>query len=240
VIAAGRCRHGAPEFARILLLSEQRLVAAAIARLLSDAPLSATVDIHLGAAPLEDVASYDLVVCQLLERASRVRLMASMTGLAPLAPVVVLDDVGEEATLSEFLERGASGVLTNDCSYPELLDCINETLSGSRWIGSSVIAWLIRSATPGANLRARRLTIANSEGGSESLTNAERAILDAVASGMTAAQAARARSISIHTVRNHLASAYRKLRVHSRAQAVLAARALDARHSDVRDVQPIA
>jgi len=217
--------------ARILLLTEQRLVAAAIARLLAGAPLSAAVDVHSGPPSLEEVEGYDLVLCPLLERAERLRLMASMSGMAPLAPIVVLDDVGQEASLSAFLELGASGVLTNDCSLSELLACINETLSGSRWIGSGVFDWLISSASPGGGSRGhRRPRLVESDMGSrEGLTKAERAVLAAVGSGMSPAQVAQARSISVHTVRNHLAGAYRKLRVHSRAQAVLASAKLDDR-----------
>jgi DNA-binding NarL/FixJ family response regulator len=224
VIAGGKSRYAVPGIARILLISEQRLVAAAIERVLVDPPLSAVVDIRPEPPPLDDVEGYDLVVCQVLGPATRMHVSEAIPAMAGLAPVIALDNAGQEATLGVFLQRGASGVLTNDCSSSELLACIDETLRGSRWIGSTVQEWLIRSASAGGRVRdrhARRLDETD-VGSTFYLTAAERRVLEAIASGLTPAQVASARSNSVHTVRNHLANAYRKLRVHSRTQAVLA------------------
>ncbi|HEY8738137.1 MAG TPA: LuxR C-terminal-related transcriptional regulator [Candidatus Dormibacteraeota bacterium] len=233
MIAGGKCRYAAPGFARILLISEQRLVAAAIERLLADPPLSAVVDIRPAPPPLEDVEGYDLVVCQVLEPAIRMHVRAAIPAMAGLAPIIALDNAGQEATLGDFLQRGASGVLTNDSSSAELLACIDETLRGSRWIGSTVQDWLIRSASAGGRVRGRHAHRLDETDVASTfyLTAAERRVLEAIASGMTPAQVASARSNSVHTVRNHLANAYRKLRVHSRTQAVLAVMLTDGRHT---------
>jgi DNA-binding NarL/FixJ family response regulator len=229
VIVGANCRHAAPGLARILLISEQRLVGAAIARLLMDAPLSAMVDVLPIPPAVEDVEGYDLVLCQVLEPASRAYISAAIAGMARRAPLVVLDNAGQEASLGEFLQRGASGVLTNDCSSSELLSCVDQALNGSRWIGSTVQDWLIRSArpSPGAGGGRRHRLDGSGADSRANLTAAERRVLEAIASGMTPAQVAKARSNSVHTVRNHLANAYRKLRVHSRAQAVLETVRLD-------------
>ena len=53
------------------------------------------------------------------------------------------------------------------------------------------------------------------------LTARERQILELMCRGFTDARIADALGLSHHTVRNHLASVYRKLRVHRRSAAVI-------------------
>lgn len=53
------------------------------------------------------------------------------------------------------------------------------------------------------------------------LTAREREILELMCRGLTDARIADALGLSPHTVRNHLASVYRKLRVHRRSAAVI-------------------
>jgi len=54
------------------------------------------------------------------------------------------------------------------------------------------------------------------------LTAAERAVLDAVAAGMSNGEIARARKTSVRTIANQIASLFRKLRVGSRHELVAA------------------
>ena len=59
------------------------------------------------------------------------------------------------------------------------------------------------------------------------LTSREAAVLRLIAHGCTYSQAADRLGISLHTVASHIKNAYRKLKVHSAAEAVM--RAVDLR-----------
>ena len=60
----------------------------------------------------------------------------------------------------------------------------------------------------------------------DGLTDREREVLQLVSKGYSVPQAAKALEISPNTAHTHIKSVYRKLKVASRAEAVLAARAL--------------
>jgi DNA-binding NarL/FixJ family response regulator len=216
----------APISARILLLTDQSLVGSAIARLLEQQPLSATVQVRVGG--FEEAAqadSHDLIVCCLLTPASLDAAVASLTGSRPAVPVLVMAEAGQEPMLAACLRAGAAGVLSHSCTPADFYACAYAILGGGQWIGRDVVEWLLKRAHHADDAQGRPAAKRGcGMGRRRLLTESERSILDALAKGMSPAQIAVSRSNSEHTVRNHLTSAYRKLGVHSGREAVAVSR----------------
>lgn len=125
--------------------------------------------------------------------------------------VTLLDQLGApfEAARSRF---ALADVLTGDEERAELLAALErfEALGAAPWI-DQVRA---RLGAPGARVRRRPAPAAL-------LTPAELRVALAVAGGDTNRQAADHLALSVRTVEAHLASAYRRLNVHSRTQLAL-------------------
>lgn len=116
-------------------------------------------------------------------------------------PVVVLTMHSDAETRSRALDAGASDVLTKDCSVVALLAAC-EALVGAP--AASV------AAAAGASRRDRG-----------HLSTRETEILSLLASGASPIEVAERLFISAVTVKNHLASIYRKLGCRGRTEAVV-------------------
>ena len=123
----------------------------------------------------------------------------------PEIKTVVLSACDDRATIDAALHAGASAYV----------------LKSARTID---IASVLRQASSGAVFHAPSYAPPRPEAGDEpalpALTERERSILSAVASGMTTAAISRDLWISEHTIKFHLTNIYRKLGVANRAGAV--------------------
>lgn len=101
-------------------------------------------------------------------------------------------------------------------SEAELLSAIEAVMRDTSWFSHTVIEKLanIRSAKPGED---RQPELAD-------LTTRERDVLALICRGHADKQIARSLSVSLNTVRNHVATIYSKLDVHKRGAAIIWAR----------------
>jgi DNA-binding CsgD family transcriptional regulator len=81
-------------------------------------------------------------------------------------------------------------------------------------MGAVPLATAARDALRATGVRPRRTAIT----GAAALTPTERRVADLAAGGLTNPQIAQALFVTTKTIQTHLASAYRKLGIHSRAQ----------------------
>ncbi|MCC7104498.1 MAG: response regulator transcription factor [Chloroflexi bacterium] len=132
----------------------------------------------------------------------------------PEARVVVLTSLTDDDTLSRAATAGAVGYLSKDAESAVVRDAIRRAAAGEILIPSSVLSSVLvrlqdrlRSEREQANLR-------------ESLTEREREVLQAMASGADNETLADSLGVSPHTLRTHVQRILAKLSAHSKLEAV--------------------
>jgi DNA-binding NarL/FixJ family response regulator len=203
----------------VLIVDRQSLFVDALASLLGRPPLLATPLRASGSDLALEILRerrIDLVLCELrLEPVSLLEFLKHLRALDRPPPTIVLGVSGEEADLLDLFAEGASGIFTKETEPGEFLAGVRAVLAGHRVIGSHLIRCLLR---PRASLRDGQRAI-----GLHLLSPTERDILAMVGAALSINRIAEVRGISPKTVRNHLASIYRKLELRSRTEAMLCA-----------------
>jgi two-component system response regulator NreC len=123
----------------------------------------------------------------------------------PDAPILLLSMYGEERIQREAAKAGAAGYLVKDCSRAELIAAVQRVMAGQ-----------VLEPQGGPLEDDERRPAAE-------LTSRQADILQRLADGDRPKQIARDLRISVRTVNNHLAAAYRNLGVSNRLEAVLEA-----------------
>lgn len=121
----------------------------------------------------------------------------------PAVRIVVLSACDERAAIDGVLAAGASAYVLKSAQTFDVASLIHQAAAGVGW-------------HPGDSTPHSKGTAAPRSG----LTERERSILEAVASGMTTAAISRELWISEHTIKFHLTNIYRKLGVRNRAGAI--------------------
>lgn len=173
------------------------------------------------------VASTDLPAADHLSRVSVLWLrddllscpdcLAQIRALAPAVPIVVISlDPDQTAALRAF-DAGARGYC-HALSSPDMLRSVATTVThGGLWIGPELMTRVIRAA---------RQNLAETDTESHEqvralLTERERAVAKAVASGASNKEIARALDITERTVKAHLSAVFTKLNIRDRLQLAL-------------------
>ena len=203
---------------RALLVDRQPLFLAALQGLLQAAPLLAEVKVTTRsdtALELLEQSQFHLVLCELKARPiPGIELAAHVLGARPSIRVILLGEAEDERLLVDALSSGVSGLFTKNTSYEEFLGGVHAVLEGHSVIGSRLQDTALARLTG----RAERY-----QPSPRQLSPAELHILNLVGRAHSVSSIADVRGISQKTVRNHLASIYRKLEVRSRTEAVLCA-----------------
>ena len=134
---------------------------------------------------------------------------------ANAARVLVITSFGDRQTVVRAIAAGADGYLLKDSSSEAITEGIRVTLDGGAPISAAAAVYLLerlREAPPP--------TPAPLNPDEAALTAREIELLHCFAIGQSYKEAARTLGISPHTVGNHVKSVYRKLEVHSRAEAI--------------------
>lgn len=131
---------------------------------------------------------------------------------SPSTKVVGLGDGGAVADVIGFVESGMLGYLAADATLPELVTAIERASRGEATCPPHVTARLFDRLAGRAADRAR-------VGPAARLTAREWEILRLIDRGLANKEIARALSISLSTVKNHVHHLLRKLQVDRRAEA---------------------
>jgi DNA-binding NarL/FixJ family response regulator len=128
--------------------------------------------------------------------------------LRPDVRVVVLTASAADHVLVAAIEAGASGFLSKTRSLGEVTSAVRAAATGEAVISPEMLARLLP-----------RLHRGGRSGGSE-LTEREREVLGLLADGLSNAAIAEQLTVSVHTVRNHIANLSAKLGAHSKLEAL--------------------
>jgi len=132
------------------------------------------------------------------------------------AECIVVSALEDEHRVLRAFELGATGYLLKHCWFQDYARAVLEVANGGAAITPSLARRLL-ARLPQAVPRGAAAAPAGASGG---LSSRECEILRLVAAGHVNDEVAQQLDISAQTVHSHLKSIYRKLRVHTRAQAV--------------------
>jgi DNA-binding NarL/FixJ family response regulator len=202
---------------QLLLVDRQPLFLAALAELITSACPRARVEVMTRSDRAIDVVStrsIDLVFCEArAEPVAGAEVVARVNALGKATRVILLGDPEDRSLLVGALACGASGFFTKNASPEEILEGVDAVLAGHYVVGSDLVhPTLARLAEQGQADRGNQL---------DQLSTAERNILLMVGQAQSIRTIAASRGISQKTVRNHLASIYRKLELRNRSEAIL-------------------
>jgi two-component system nitrate/nitrite response regulator NarL len=139
-----------------------------------------------------------------------------ITARLPATRVVMLTVSRDDRDLFAALRAGAVGYLLKDTPPERIPDTVAPVLRGEVTMPATLVARLMEEFRDRAP---RRRAIVQSVGGSR-LTSREWEVLDLMRDDLSTAQIARRLFVSDGTVRSHIASALRKLRVPDRDAAL--------------------
>jgi DNA-binding NarL/FixJ family response regulator len=160
---------------------------------------------------------WDLVLMDLeLPDLGGIAATRQLKAAAPAVLVVVLTVFEDAATIVEAISAGADGYLVKRISAPELRAQLSSIIREGAPMTPGVARTLltfVRESTPGASPPGAAPTRLD-------LTDREQDVLRCIVRGRSYQQTADDLAIGLETVRTHVRSLYRKLRVHSVAEAV--------------------
>ncbi|HWM13027.1 MAG TPA: response regulator transcription factor [Gaiellaceae bacterium] len=138
-----------------------------------------------------------------------------ISGMAPLARVVVLTISADDEDVMNAVMAGACGYLLKDSSIDQLIAGIRAAAGGESLISPQIAAKLLR------RLRATSADEVAAETIRAELSDRELEVLRLIANGKDNAEIARELFISPKTVKNHISNILMKLQIHNRIQAAV-------------------
>lgn len=133
----------------------------------------------------------------------------------PEVAVVMLTVFDDDARVLDALDAGATGYLVKETPIETIVAAVHDAARGRTPLASEVAGAIVR------HLRGTRAETRQREADAHALglTTREREVLVLLARGYTDDGTAHALGISVHTVRSYTKTLFRKLDVHSRAEA---------------------
>jgi DNA-binding NarL/FixJ family response regulator len=143
----------------------------------------------------------------------------------PTAEAIVISMMDDEQKAIMAFDFGANGYIVKNSWFGNFAQAVLQVANGGAFISPSLTRRLIKKLlnTPNVefqNIRNQVITLH----GNAVLSFREREILELVAGGYTSSAIALKINISSQTVTTHIKNIYRKLQVHTRAQAVSSAK----------------
>jgi len=129
--------------------------------------------------------------------------------ILPEVPIIILTVYESENMIFEALSHGVAGYLTKNCNPEKILDSIREVTVGGGSMSSNV---------------ARVVFSSFQKSESSPLSARETHIMENIANGMNRGQIANSLFITGETVKSHVKNIYKKLKVHSREDAIRTAK----------------
>jgi DNA-binding NarL/FixJ family response regulator len=157
-----------------------------------------------------DMAILDIVMPKL----SGVQASEQIKRESPSTAVLILTAYDDDAYVIGLLEAGAAGYLLKSVSGDDLVSAIRTVQAGESVLHPAIIAKLLKRALKAG-------TEVNEPGARGNLSERELEVLRLAAKGLTNKDIAEELYITVRTVKAHLSSAFSKLGVASRTEAIM-------------------
>lgn len=146
--------------------------------------------------------------------------LIELRNIAPSVPIVVVSAATSKGVIRDSITYGALGFIPKSLSRDEIREGMARVISGGLYIPAEETATDAGSRLAGGSVRA-------GDQRQPALTQGELRVLKLLAKGKSNKVIAYELDIRESTVKAHITAILRKLKVHSRTQAVLAAQDLD-------------
>ncbi|MFW3170251.1 response regulator [Geodermatophilus sp. CPCC 206100] len=202
----------APVPVRVVLVDDHQMFATSLAQALEAEPDLLVVGLATTIREARDLvasATPDVVLLDhRLPDGDGVGAIADLHRIRPSAQIVMLTATASDRVLVAAMEAGAAGFIAKTQRLDDVIAGVRAAADGESLVSAKLLSRLLprlqkRTGTPGAEL-----------------TEREREILDLLATGLSNADIARRLTISVHTVRNHMANLSAKLGAHSKLEVL--------------------
>ena len=144
---------------------------------------------------------------------SGVDCVAHLAEILPEVHIIMITVYDDTDVIFQSLSAGASGYLLKPVRRAQLLDAIRDVLRGGAPMSSTIARCVVQAFRKPAPAKQGDEEIAQ-------LSPREREIIELLAQGLLLKEIAQHFKVSHPTVQTHIGRIYKKLHVHSRAQAV--------------------
>ena len=202
----------APTVTRVLIVDDHEVLASSLALVIDAEPDLVCVglagSLEQARARIPATTPDVILLDHRLPDGDGADAIGELLALRPSAQVVMLTASAADHVLVKALESGASGFVSKTRSLAELTAAVRAAASGEAVISPELLARLLprlqRHGRPRAN----------------DLTEREREVLGLLSRGLSNAAIATELTLSVHTVRNHIANLSSKLGAHSKLEAL--------------------
>ena len=136
-----------------------------------------------------------------------VAAIAGLHAIRPSAKIVVLTATTSDRVLVAAMEAGAAGFIAKTQRLDDVIEGVRAAAQGESVVNARLLTRLLPR-------------LHRQSGGGAVLTEREREVLDLLARGLSNADIAQQLTISVHTVRNHVANLSAKLGAHSKLEVL--------------------
>ena len=201
-----------PATVRVLLVDDHQMFATSLAQALQAEPdllvVGQGASIAEARVLMASTAPDVVLLDHRLPDGDGVGAIAHLHAIRPSAKIVVLTATTSDRLLVAAMEAGAAGFIAKPQRLDDVIDGVRAAAQGESVVSAKLLTRLLP--------RLRRQT----GGGRAELTEREREILDLLARGLSNADIAEQLTISVHTVRNHVANLSAKLGAHSKLEVL--------------------
>ena len=203
---------------RVLLADDHAPTRSGVRQVLERDGFVVCAEVASGAAAVEAALAEQPNVCLLDIRmpGGGIAAASAIAEALPDAAIVMLTVSRDDADLFDALRAGACGYLLKDVDRAELPDALRGALAGEAPLPANLVARLIEEFRERG--RRKRLLLKHNPG--VQLRNREWEVLELLRDGLSTAEIAQRLFIAEVTVRTHVSSILKKLRVPDREAAV--------------------
>ena len=146
-------------------------------------------------------------------------LIGLMKRIRPKAEAVVVSAMEDENSALQAFELGATGYLVKSAWFGNFPQALLEVANGGASISPGLARRLLQKFRISSPAVQATMATPNEHLIKEPLTKREEEVLKGVSAGFTTAEISHSLTISSQTVNTHIKNIYRKLQIHSRAEA---------------------